>query len=173
MSLTFQVCTEEVDGLDFGEVYTVMKKFRGHLAVTWLKTLLNAWCTTSRMHESVVLSCVFGCASPDCTSHYICCPVLRAIVFLSLGLPVPPQVPRPLAALSLAPCTARQIIILYLSFSLYHARKNHYKTLHSLPPPYPILFTLQDHFCSVNNAHAVLTKLNSRLNVQQLTAALG
>ena len=52
----------------------------------WLKTLSNAWHTTSRMHEDVIWPCIFGCT--DCTDnlmHYLICPVLWQIANEIIG----------------------------------------------------------------------------------------
>ena len=43
----------------------------------WLKAIAGAWCTTTRMHESVIWPCVFGCKDcPDSLTHYLVCPIL-------------------------------------------------------------------------------------------------
>ena len=76
-----------------------------------------------RMHEAIVLPSVFGCQADDTIAHYVVCPALRAIVFEAFG-GIPGSSPlNILAALSLQPCTDRQIVILYLSHTLYHAQK--------------------------------------------------
>ena len=52
----------------------------------WLKTISNAWHTTSRMHEDVKWPCIFGCL--DCTDtlmHYLICPVLWQIANEIIG----------------------------------------------------------------------------------------
>jgi len=45
-----------------------------------LRTLVNAWLTTSRMHDSFCNRCVFGCPSPDALEHYVLCPVLWRVI---------------------------------------------------------------------------------------------
>ena len=52
----------------------------------WLKTISNAWHTTSRMHEDVKWPCIFGCL--DCTDnlmHYLICLVLWQIANEIIG----------------------------------------------------------------------------------------
>ena len=61
-----------------------------------VKTITNAWHTSSRMHEAEILPCLFGCnclsnltiAIPstgsnsiiDETAHYLVCPILISII---------------------------------------------------------------------------------------------
>ena len=55
---------------------------RGSIAV--IKTWANAWTTSSRMHESKVLQCIFGCEATDCLDHYLCCdPLWTAVISAS------------------------------------------------------------------------------------------
>ena len=52
----------------------------------WLKTISNAWHTTTRMHEDVIWPCIFGCN--DCVfnlMHYLVCPVLWQIANEVIG----------------------------------------------------------------------------------------
>ena len=68
-----------------------------HLRMLFVKTITNAWHTSTRMHEDVILPCIFGCnhlptltlAVPsaednvsicDDTAHYLCCPILISII---------------------------------------------------------------------------------------------
>ena len=54
--------------------------------MAWLKTITNAWCTSSRMHESVRLPCIFGCKdSADRLDHYVGCRILWSIIHEAFG----------------------------------------------------------------------------------------
>jgi hypothetical protein len=41
-----------------------------------LKAWANSWCTTTRLHESIIWPCIFGCDEKDTLSHYLRCPRL-------------------------------------------------------------------------------------------------
>ena len=60
-----------------------------HILTAYLKTVCNAWATTSR-HGQAPIGCLFGCAEQkDSLSHYFCCPVaLEALDTLFSGGPV-------------------------------------------------------------------------------------
>ena len=57
-----------------------------HILTAYLKTVCNAWATTSR-HGQAPIDCLFGCAGQrDSLSHYFCCPVaLEALDTLFSG----------------------------------------------------------------------------------------
>ena len=73
-------------------------------ALEWffVKTITNAWHTSSRMHEAEVLACLLGCsclansamAIPSCgsiniideTAHYLVCPILSGLITQATGL---------------------------------------------------------------------------------------
>ena len=46
---------------DVQNVLMMCSKSSRYVAMSWLKTSTNAWCTSSRMHESPILPCIFGC----------------------------------------------------------------------------------------------------------------
>ena len=53
----------------------------------WLKAVGGGWTTSIRMHESILLPCVFGC--PDCPDefrHYLICPILWQLAKEALNL---------------------------------------------------------------------------------------
>ena len=46
-----------------------------------MKTIAGAWCTTVRLHPTIVWSCIFGCHDErDDLSHYLVCPVMWQLV---------------------------------------------------------------------------------------------
>ena len=52
-----------------------------HDSLAWFKTVTNAWCTSYRMHEPRLLSCIFGCRDePDELSHYLQCNILWSLI---------------------------------------------------------------------------------------------
>ena len=47
------------------------------LRMCWLKAIGGGWTTSTRMHETVILPCIFGCI--DCRDefrHYLICPII-------------------------------------------------------------------------------------------------
>ena len=73
------------------------KHLQPHLRMLFVKTITNAWHTSSRMHEDEVLPCIFGCnhlpcctlATPsssgsvticDETAPYLICPSLTSLI---------------------------------------------------------------------------------------------
>ena len=61
----------------------LQSKRRGYLTMSFLKTILNSWTTSSRFHHGDGLSCILGCESEDAEDsvrHYLSCPVFRDCV---------------------------------------------------------------------------------------------
>ncbi len=52
-----------------------------------LRTLANAWSTTSRYQEARQWCCIFGCDARDNLEHYICCDPLWTICACHLNCP--------------------------------------------------------------------------------------
>jgi len=58
-----------------------------YLSMCWFKAIGGGWTTSIRMHESILLPCVFGCL--DCVDdfrHYLTCPILWQLAKEGLGL---------------------------------------------------------------------------------------
>ena len=74
-------------GVPYGSIdMDALKNFMMSLSVAWstsiFKTWANAWTTSSRMHEHVRLSCVFGCrGASDELSHYLACPRFHRLFY--------------------------------------------------------------------------------------------
>ena len=59
------------------QVKQVLEEANIFLRVCWLKAIGGGWTTSTRMHESIALPCIFGCC--DCLDefrHYLICPIL-------------------------------------------------------------------------------------------------
>jgi len=96
------------------------KRCGTHVAVCALKTWLGGWTTSHRMHEEVVLACLFGCPAKDEWVHYACCPALRRITAPAVGLPRAPSL---IDYLALGPSPVLPRHLLALDFLLYHYAK--------------------------------------------------
>ena len=68
----------------------LLKAFSGtssYLSMCWLKAVGGGWTTSVRMHESVLLPCVFGCLDcRDAVRHYLTCPILWQLAREALNL---------------------------------------------------------------------------------------
>ena len=66
-----------VESIDIGELKAFMATLSSAWATTILKTWANGWTTSQRMHEIVVLPCLFGCHDQeDDLLHYVHCECL-------------------------------------------------------------------------------------------------
>ena len=74
----------------FGQIQKTFEKCNIFLRVCWLKAIGGAWTTSSRMHESIVHPCIFGCV--DCCDefrHYLICPILWQLAREALEIQEP------------------------------------------------------------------------------------
>ena len=95
------------------------------VAMSWVKTISNAWTTTHRMHEQQLWTCVFGCVGcDDSTSHYLSCPLLLSLVHEICSTPFGPSVAHRLGLIEPNP---RHIHLLSICFSIYHILKGQFK----------------------------------------------
>ena len=97
-----------------------------------LKTVANAWTTSSRYHEKAKLGCVFGCqlncpvvvgnSCRDILRHYLKCPILWSIVgsHCSFSIPAAPSARLGISASNL------DIRPLVISYCVYHRLKQQY-----------------------------------------------
>jgi hypothetical protein len=106
-------------------IHECLKKCSKFVAMSWVKTISNAWTTTYRMHERQLWSCVFGCAEcEDSTSHYLSCPLLLSLVHEISSTPFGPSVAH---RLGLIDPDLSHIHLLTICFSVYHTLKGEYK----------------------------------------------
>ena len=90
-------------------------------AMAWFKTVTNAWCTSSRMHESSQLQCIFGCRDcKDMLGHYVECNILWSILHESFGGVFPPS---KVSRLNYQHPSQQNIIVISAAFEIYHALK--------------------------------------------------
>ena len=67
------------------QCWGALKKCRVADAVKTIKTWSNAWATSSRYHEGILLPCLFGCTCTDHLEHYLQCPHLFALWTFLVG----------------------------------------------------------------------------------------
>ena len=103
------------------DAFKLLWGLRAHDAIRVFKTWVNAWCTSSRFHERVILPCLFGCPGcEDRQAHYSMCPNLFAIqTFLT------PRITDfdPLKRLGLKEPQLDKLKLVACTFSAYHALK--------------------------------------------------
>ena len=81
-------------GANFDEAFEVLDRAGGPVGTKVVKTWLNGWATSHRMHEDHALDCLFGCKdAADSMNHYVFCPHLFAFQkFLFQGISDDPLV---------------------------------------------------------------------------------
>ena len=105
----------------------ILQSLKGSDAAKILKTWLNGWTTTSRMHEEIQMPCLLGCqGQPDSLQHYIHCPYCFALTsFL-----IPATSNYPLVRLGLVLPTQSFQLSLSCIFTAYHAVKKSCNSIH-------------------------------------------
>jgi len=89
---------------------------------TVIKTWVNSWCTTSRLHENTQWPCIFGCCDEDDSlSHYLRCPRLWS----SIGAVVKSELVflDPVEKMGLVHPTSRKLKLIAVASRVYHALK--------------------------------------------------
>jgi len=67
------------DGADIDAAFSLLNNVAGHIGLKVVKSWLNGWATSHRMHEDPMLNCILGCNdAPDSLNHYVFCPHLFA-----------------------------------------------------------------------------------------------
>ena len=104
---------------DLGKAMMLLKQLKSHDALKVIKTWLNGWATSSRMHEDTILPCLLGCeCGEDSLKHYIMCSHLFAFCKYLFKLDS-----CPLTRLAVKNPTISNLKIVACIFSAYHALK--------------------------------------------------
>ena len=114
----FEINTDGMTHVDLA--LTILKAAGGHIALKVIKTWLNGWVTSHRMHETPVLPCLFGCCGEkDTLKHYVMCPHIYAFQrFLFADISSDP-----LVRLGIKHPSIQRMQICSCLFSAYHAVK--------------------------------------------------
>jgi len=72
-----------IDGVE--GICSALRKLGPRVSMAVVKTWANAWTTSRRMHEALLLPCIFGCPGcEDNLDHYLCCdPLWTAVISAS------------------------------------------------------------------------------------------
>ena len=96
-----------------------------YVAMCLFKTYVGAWTTSSRMHETVVRTCLLGCSEcQDNINHYMQCSPLWQIASNALGVSDPFNMSMRLCLVS---PTAGNAQLLAMVYSLYHSAHASFK----------------------------------------------
>ena len=61
----------------FSDLTDKLDRCKVLVRVCWLKAMAGAWCTSVRLHTTIIWPCIFGCKDArDELGHYLACPVL-------------------------------------------------------------------------------------------------
>ena len=107
--------------IDFNVLQTFMRDLSPAWSTSIIKTWANAWTTSSRMHEHVRLSCVFGCQrASDELSHYLVCVRFHRLLYPRL----PGEEDNSSQRLILVQPTRERALALVTLFLSYNAAKH-------------------------------------------------
>ena len=108
------------DRIDVVSILDLLSQLRSSDSLKILKTWLNGWVTSHRMHEDTLHNCLLGCSGqPDSLAHYVQCPHLFALQrFLLQDCSPDPLIRLGLIYPSVDTCKA-----ISCTFSAYHAVK--------------------------------------------------
>ena len=109
--------------MDLGRLATLLLLLPHFVVVPVVKSWLNGWTTSRRLHEAVQLPCLFGCTAQDDLAHYISCLPLWKAIDHALPLHLPSTSPPHRLACS-AFATIFDMIRLALAHWVYHAVKH-------------------------------------------------
>ena len=88
-----------------------------------IKTLVNSWSTSKRMHESVIHPCLFCGDGEDDLAHYLICDVLWTVISTSANLNSWQILIPPLERVCIVSPTKGNCILIACAFLVYHAVK--------------------------------------------------
>ena len=106
-------------------VASVTKKVPEGIRMSYVKSLTNAWATSSRYQEVTKLPCLFGCpCKRDSLKHYLRCKVLWSTIECVTGFVVNMEQPT-VVRLGLHDPNLAKIYLQALAFRIYHNVKLH------------------------------------------------
>ena len=106
----------------FSRVQSVLLNSKTHVKMCVLKTWVGGWTTSRRMHEEVVMDCLFGCHDQqDTLVHYLHCAPLWLLAGEALGVVSPFNIAE---RLCIASPTVEHCQLLALCFQGYHYAKS-------------------------------------------------
>ena len=125
--LARRAVTLDIDSLNvitnanLARAFEFAAKCPSHDALAWLKTVTNGWCTSTRMHEAIILRCIFGCKDKkDDLTHYLECTVLWSLIDeVFVGCVAPSKSGR----INYIQPSVQNVCLISVAFEVYHALK--------------------------------------------------
>ena len=124
--IAFNIPGSVLAAVDWQEYVADIRQNNGHVAICSLKTVVNAWTTSARMHEQVPRACIFGCGAGDTLMHYLTCPCLHYVVGVALRTPLPLVAPCAVDTLAIhSRNRTRSLQRMFVMFTTYHIYKHY------------------------------------------------
>ena len=98
-----------------------LRRAPSHSTVSVMKTVVNAWTTTHRLHLERRSSCVFGCVHDNRFEHYLQCFPLMTAVSTSLSDPPPIPPPTPSCFFPGPLDSKKDILRIFVAYHTYHS----------------------------------------------------
>ena len=93
------------------------------MSMCLFRTWTNGWFTSSRMHEPIILPCIFGCGGDDSLCHYLKCEVIWTLAYCCHNCHLPINYVNNACVHCV---NTHNLSLLYSVFSTYHSlRKLH------------------------------------------------
>ena len=107
----------------FSELQNVLSKETPYIKTCWLRSIVGAWCTSTRCKQIQGRPCIFGCVDgSDKISHYLECSILWQ--FARSSLKVNEQSVQFLSRLCVSDPSSDKLKLLAFSHALYHVCVN-------------------------------------------------
>ena len=107
----------------FAELQNVLSKETPYIKTCWLRSIVGAWCTSTRCKQIQGRPCIFGCVDgSDKISHYLECSILWQ--FARSSLKVNEQSVQFLSRLCVSDPSSDKLKLLAFSHALYHVCVN-------------------------------------------------
>ena len=106
------------------ELAILLKPMGPGIAMSFIRTLVNSWCSSRRFHDPTQMPCIFGCTdATDALSHYLVCDPLWTITTCAACLDtswLSRDIPHKLCLMN---PSHRSILLMVLTHRVYHRLK--------------------------------------------------
>ena len=111
-----------------GALVGLLHSTPSHIALSMVKTITNAWTTSSRCHDADRQPCLFGCNADDSLAHYLQCAPLLMAISIAVGDALPIPTPDHFSLLTPPLDSRKHILRVFISFHSYHVSRSIYRT---------------------------------------------
>ena len=114
----------ELDWKGFhNNIVGVSKSLGPRMMMILIKSWLNSWTTSTRMHEDETGECIFCCGGGDALHHYLRCDHLWTLLISCAGLNVKWLTKTPAQRLGFVEPNSTSLLLLVVAFKVYHGMK--------------------------------------------------